>query len=593
MAGSASDAGRRNDLDASRERLSIDALAGWETEVLAPGECLSNIDGEWDDRLIVVEDGEIELECRAGARARFVRGDVLFVAGLSVCLIRNPGRVSAVLGTVWRHIPAAPNVDESGRGPESKPKSDQEVHVMSTSPNEISVADLRAAVSGRVIGPGDDDYDRARTVMPGGIDRRPAAIVRVADAKDVARVVDFARERDIELAVRSGGHSGAGHSVSDGGVTIDLGELRGIDIDADARTAWAETGLTAVEYATAAGKHGLVTGFGDTGSVGIGGITLGGGVGYLVRRFGLTIDDLLAAEIVTADGELLRVDAENRPDLFWAIRGGGGNFGVATRFRFRLHDLPTVVGGMLLLPATPETILAFLAESEVAPDELSTIANVMPAPPMPFLPEELHGRLSIVALMCYAGDADSGEKALAPFRAIAPPLADMVRPMPYPDIFPPEEEGYHPIAAARNMLVDDVDEESARIIVERLEASDAPMRVTQIRVLGGAMARVANDATAFAHRDRRLMINVAALAGHPSQLPPYEEWVDSLAASIQRGPEAAYVNFINDEGPARVRMAYPGSTWGRLTKVKAVYDPTNLFRLNQNIPPATARNGVS
>jgi hypothetical protein len=469
--------------------------------------------------------------------------------------------------------------------------SHQEGHIMNASANELSVADLRAAVTGRVIGPGDDDYDQARTVLPGGIDRHPSAIVRVADAADVARVVDFARERGIELAVRSGGHSGAGHSVSDGGVTIDLGELRAIDIDADERTAWAETGLTAAEYATAAAKHGLATGFGDTGSVGIGGITLGGGVGYLLRRFGLTIDDLLAAEVVTADGELLCVDAENHPDLFWAIRGGGGNFGVATRFRLRLHDLPTVVGGMLLLPATPETILAFLAESEDAPEELSTIANVMPAPPMPFLPEDVHGRLSIMALMCFAGSAESGEKALAPFRAIAPPLADMVRPMPYPEIFPPAEEGYHPIAAARNMLVDDVDEESARTIVERLEASDAPMRVTQIRVLGGAMARVPNDATAFAHRDRRLMINVAALVGDRSQLPPQEEWVNSLAASIQRGPEAAYVNFINDEGPERVRSAYPGSTWDRLTKVKAEYDPTNLFRLNQNVPPATVAAG--
>jgi hypothetical protein len=282
---------------------------------------------------------------------------------------------------------------------------------------------------------------------------------------------------------------------------------------------------------------------------------------------------------------VLRADAETHPDLFWAIRGGGGNFGVVTRFRLRLHELPMIVGGMLLLPATSETILAFVAEAEDAPEELSTIASVMPVPPMPFLPEELHGRLSILAFICFAGDAESGEKALAPFRAIAPPLADMLHPMPYPEIYPPEQEGYHPIAASRTMFVDEVDEAAARTIIERLEASDAPMRAVQLRVLGGAMARVPNEATAFAHRDRRLMVNIAALVGDAEDLPAKAEWVGSLAASIQRGRVAAYANFLVDEGPERVRQAYPGATWDRLTSVKAQYDPTNLFRLNQNIPP--------
>ena len=183
------------------------------------------------------------------------------------------------------------------------------------------------------------------------------------------------------------------------------------------RTAWAETGLTAREYTTAAAAHGLATGFGDTGSVGIGGLTLGGGVGYLVRKHGLTIDNLLAAEIVTADGQLLRADSENHPDLFWAIRGGGGNFGVATRFQFRLHEVSSVVGGLLILPATPEVIASFIAEAEAAPEELSTIANVMPAPPMPFLPEEQHGKLVVFALLAYTGAVEAGEHALRPFRS--------------------------------------------------------------------------------------------------------------------------------------------------------------------------------
>src|SRR6266542_6516009 len=262
-----------------------------------------------------------------------------------------------------------------------------------SSPAIISITELRAEITGRVIAPDDAEYDEARTVFYGGIGRRSAVIVRVADGTDVSKVVILARETGLPLAVRSGGHSLAGHSVCDGGIVLDLTDMKTLDIDVAGRTAWADTGLTAAEFSTATGAHGLGIGFGDTGSVGIGGITLGGGVGYLVRKHGLTIDDLLAADIVTADGQLRRVDATTHPDLFWAIRGGGGNFGVATRFQFRLHEIGTIVGGMLLLPATPDVIHSFIAEAEAAPDELSTIANIMPAPPMPFVPAEQHGRL--------------------------------------------------------------------------------------------------------------------------------------------------------------------------------------------------------
>jgi FAD/FMN-containing dehydrogenase len=213
-------------------------------------------------------------------------------------------------------------------------------------PSIISVPKLRTALAGRVIAPDDDGFDEARTLFAGNIDKRPALIVKAANVADVSSVVSLSREAGLELAVRSGGHSMAGHSVSDGGMMLDLRDMKSVEIDVEGRSAWAETGLTAGEYTTAAGVHGLATGFGDTGSVGIGGITLGGGVGLLVRKHGLTVDDLLAAEVVTADGQLLHVDAETHPDLFWAIRGGGGNFGVATRFRFRLHEVDTIVGGM-------------------------------------------------------------------------------------------------------------------------------------------------------------------------------------------------------------------------------------------------------
>jgi FAD/FMN-containing dehydrogenase len=459
---------------------------------------------------------------------------------------------------------------------------------MSSHSATISIPQLQGEVKGRVIGPQDADYDDARTVFPGGIDRRPAAIVRVADATDISRIVTLAGQNGFELAVRSGGHSTAGHGVTDGGVVIDLAEMRALDIDVDGRTAWAETGLTAAEYSSAAAEHGLATGFGDTGSVGIGGITLGGGIGYLVRKYGLTIDDLRAVDIVTADGNLVRADAESHPDLFWAVRGGGGNFGVATRFQFRLHPVDAIVGGMLLLPATPQIIQSFIAEAEAAPLELSTIANVMPAPPMPFVPAEHHGQLAIMALMCFAGPAEAGERAMAPFRALATPIVDMLRPMPYPEIYPPDQDGYHPMSAVRTMFIDSVDATTAESIVENLQASSAMMAVAQLRVLGGAMSQISPDATAFAHRDRRIMATLAGVYQQPDEAPRHEEWVSRFAAALRNGEPAAYVNFLGDEGEERVRQAYPGSTWDRLRSVKAQYDPTNLFRLNQNIPPSGA-----
>src|SRR6267378_8432401 len=293
-------------------------------------------------------------------------------------------------------------------------------------------------ISGRVIRPDDPEYDKARTSFYGGVDRRPAAIVRVADANDVARVITLARESGAEFIVRGGGHGVAGYATPQGGIVLDLKDMHALDIDAKGRTAWAESGLTAAEYTNAADAHDLATGFGDTGSVGLGGLTLGGGVGYLVRKHGLTIDDLLAADVVTADGQLLHVDAESHSDLFWAIRGGGGNFGVATRFQYRLHEVGTVYGGMLILPATADAIASFVAAAEAAPDELSAIASVMAAPPMPFLSPDQVGKRVILAMIVCTGPLDAAARAVAPFRSLAEPIADMLRPMPYPEIYPPE-----------------------------------------------------------------------------------------------------------------------------------------------------------
>ena len=455
-----------------------------------------------------------------------------------------------------------------------------------TSQARISIQQIREELAGQVVGPDDEEYDRARQVFLPMYDRRPAVIIRPADAGEVAYVVSLARDRGLELAVRSGGHSSAGHGVSDGGIVLDLSLMKGLEIDPEGRTVWAEAGLTSGEVTRAAAAHGLGVSFGDTASVGIGGLTLGGGVGYAVRKHGLTIDNLLAAEIVTADGRLVRADSAENHDLFWAIRGGGGNFGVATRFQFRLHPVETVTGGMLILPATQEVVAGFISAAEEAPEELSTIANVMVAPPMPFVPEEHHGELVVFAMLVHVGPSDEGERALAPFRALATPIVDMLRPMSFPEIYPPEEGEYRPLAAARTLFVDAVDRDVAEQILDQLRASSAQMPVAQLRVLGGAMSRVPADATAFAHRRSRIMANVAAVYATPEEAPTHEAWVAEFAAALRQSDPGAYVNFVGDEGEEGVRTAYPEPTRKRLAAVKRRYDPDNLFRLNQNIAPA-------
>jgi FAD/FMN-containing dehydrogenase len=455
--------------------------------------------------------------------------------------------------------------------------------------DQLSIPQLRSAIQGQVIAPNDDGYDKARIVFYGSYNnRRPAVIVRPANADDVAHVVSLARESGIELAVRSGGHSVAGHSSTEGGIVLDLSSLKGLDIDVEGRTAWAESGLTAGEYTRAAAQHGLATGFGDTASVGIGGLTVGGGIGFLIRKYGLTIDNLLAVDIVTADGQLRRADADTNTDLFWAIRGGGGNFGVVTRFQFRLHEVDTIVGGMLILPATPDIIMRFVAAADAAPEELSTIANIMSAPPMPFLPQEHHGKLVIMALMAYVGDVSSADQVYAPFRALGP-LVDMVKSMPYPGIytlFGPEEEFHPPQEVSHTLFLNKINLGMAETIVEHLQRAQT-FAVTQIRVLGGAMARVPADATAFAHRDRPIMVALGAIYEDAAETPKHKAWIQDYIAALHDGTSGVYVNFLGNEGGERVHEAYPGATWDRLAAIKTRYDPTNVFRLNQNIPPAS------
>jgi len=444
---------------------------------------------------------------------------------------------------------------------------------------------LTSKFTGRVVLPEDSDYDQVRQVFYGGIDKKPAVIVRVADSEDVRQAILLAKEQKLELAVRSGGHSVAGYSTTDGGLVIDLRDMKKIDIDDANKTVWAETGLVAKELTDELDKQNFVLGFGDTGSVGIGGITLGGGVGFLVRKFGLAIDNLLAAEIVTADGEVLHADKDNHADLFWALRGGGGNFGVVTKFKYQLHDLGDCYGGMLMLPATPEVVAGCMKIAHEAPDELSMIINVMPAFPMPFIAKEHHGKMAVMVLAVYAGEPKAGEEILAPLKALATPFADMTKPMRYKDIFFPEDASYHPTAVSKNMHINSFDIENAKTAIEWLNKSDSPMRALQLRVLGGAMAKVSEDATAYANRKQPIMVNIAAFYVTEQEKQERQAWIDDFSDVLNRGDGSAYVGFLGPHEQDRLLDAYPQATLDKLRAVKKTYDPDNLFRLNFNITP--------
>jgi FAD/FMN-containing dehydrogenase len=460
----------------------------------------------------------------------------------------------------------------------------------STTHTSLAADTLRDAVRGTVIGPDDSAWSDTTSIFYSYLGSTPSLVVRPCDAADVAAAIGVARNLGLEVAVRCGGHSAAGHSSVADGLVIDLRDLDSLEIDPDARLATVGAGVTAGHYTSEAGKLGLATGFGDTGSVGIGGITTGGGVGFLSRKHGLTIDNLVAAQVVTADGTVHDVDDNNEPDLFWAVRGGGGNVGVVTQFTFRLHEVPQIVGGMLLLPATAENVAEFVRLALEAPDELSTIANVMPAPPMPFVPESRRGELMILALMAYSGPVEGAERVLAPFRSIAAPVADLLAPMPYAGLFPPEDPGYRPVATSMTGYASGLDTATAQTVLETLcSAGSRPgvqMAVVQLRPLGGAIARVAADATAYAHRERAIMFNVATMVGDVADLEAQQDWLTELATTIADGTPGAYVGFSITDDPEQVHAIYPGATYDRLAAVKRTYDPDNVFHRNHNVPPA-------
>jgi FAD/FMN-containing dehydrogenase len=449
------------------------------------------------------------------------------------------------------------------------------------------LAPLAATLGDRLLTPSAAAFAETAALFVGGPARIPAAVARVRTTDEVVAAVATARDAGLPLAVRSGGHHQARHGLVDGGLVLDLRLLDGIDIDAAAGVGHAQGGVLAGAYTAAAGAHGLATGFGDTGSVGVGGITLGGGIGYLSRHDGLTVDNLLGAEVVLADGRVVRADVAENPDLFWALRGGGGNFGVVTRLDLRLRELGTITGGMMMWVPTPATLATVLRTFAEGPDELGGMLNVMVAPPVPMIPAELHGTPIIMALLCHAGTAAEADEVLAPLRALGPVL-DGVQEMPYPAMF--EGAGGPPpggMGDARTGFLGQgasvPDEAWAADVIEAVSGAGGPVAVN-IRAMGGAIGLVDPTATAFAHRDPAFMVTVGKFAPTAEALPAASEWVESTAQAFGISGRG-YVNFMGTATEQDVRNAYPEATLARLRAVKRTYDPDNLFASNHNVAP--------
>lgn len=450
-----------------------------------------------------------------------------------------------------------------------------------------ALAQLAATLGDRLLVPSAADFAETATLFVGGPARTPAAIARVRSTDEVGAVLAVARATGLPLAVRGGGHHQARHGSVDGGLVLDLRLLDGVDIDAGAGVGHAQGGVLTGAYTAAAGAHGLATGFGDTAGVGIAGITLGGGIGYLSRRDGLSVDNLLGAEVVLADGRAVQANADENPDLYWALRGGGGNFGVVTRLDLRLRPLGTVTGGMMMWAPTPATLSTVLATFTQGPDELAGMVNVMLAPRSPMIPAEMHGKPIVMSVLCHSGSATAAAEALAPLRALGPVL-DNVQVMPYPAMFQgpggPRPGG---IGDARTGFLGQgtwsPDEAWAAEALDAVSGAGGPATVS-IRAMGGAIGRVDPAATAFAHRDPALMVTVGRVVPAVEALQAASEWVASAAEGLGvRG--RGYVNFMGTATEQDVRHAYPEATLARLREVKRAYDPGNLFASNHNVAP--------
>jgi FAD/FMN-containing dehydrogenase len=451
---------------------------------------------------------------------------------------------------------------------------------------------LRQLIEGEVIRPGDPAYDNTRKVWNGAIDRSPAAIARCAGVSDVVAAVRFARERDLLVSVRGGGHGVGGHAVCEGGLVIDLSLLKAIKVEPSRRTARAEAGVLWGELDRKTQAFGLATTGGVVTHTGIAGLTLGGGIGWLMRKHGATVDNLLSAQLVTAEGDVVTASAKDHPDLFWAIRGGGGNFGIVTSFEYRLHRVgPLVLAGPIFhslddAPAVLRFYRDFIAD---APDELTTVFNLRSAPALPLLPSVLHGRPVAIVVVCYAGPIGEGEIILRPLQAFGSPLCDAIGARPYTDLQSmfdatvPHGWHYYWKSSELTRLGDG----AIDTLVEHAAVQTSPLSYCITFQLGGAMSRVSEEETAFSQRDAAHNVNINGVWTEDDEEPErHVDWTRRFHAALERfASDRVYVNFLGDEGAWRVRSAYGDEKYERLAALKERWDPGNFLRHNQNIEP--------
>ena len=456
---------------------------------------------------------------------------------------------------------------------------------------DAQIEALRNGLQGKVIPAGDAAYDSARQVWNAMIDRCPAAIVRCAETADVVHAVNFAKAQGLPLAVRGGGHNIAGSALCDDGIVIDLSQMKAVQVDAGARRASVEGGATLADFDAAAQAYGLATPLGINSTTGVAGLTLGGGFGWLSRKYGMTVDNLESAEVVTAAGEVLRASATQNPDLFWALRGGSSNFGVVTRFEFRLHPVgPEVLAGLIVYPFSEakSVLRQYRAFMDQAPDDLSVWTVLRKAPPLPFLPESVHGQEVIVLALLYTGDPAQGEALVKPLHGFGTPVGTHVGPMPYVNW----QQAFDPLltSGARNYWkshnFSKLEDGLFDVVIEYVGKLPSPQCEIFFGAIGGATMRPAPDATAYAHRDARFIMNVHGRWDDPADDADCIRWArEYFKASAPFASAGVYVNFLTADEGERVKAAY-GPNYDRLAQIKRQYDPANLFSSNQNIAPA-------
>jgi FAD/FMN-containing dehydrogenase len=457
-------------------------------------------------------------------------------------------------------------------------------------PTREEIAELAHQLQGHVVLPGDAEFKEARRVHWVS-SAMPTMVVRAASTSDVAATITFAREHALELAVRSGGHSLACYGIVGGGVVLDLSPMKSLEIDPETRIARLGAGLTWGEVAAALHPHGLGLSSGDNATVGIGGLALGGGIGWFARKYGLTIDHVRSIEVVTADGEIVTASAQEHPDLFWALRGGGGNFGVATSFEVEAHPAGMVYGGAIFYAASEaaSVLPAYARYAASAPDELTSMALVMAAPPAPFIPPDLQGKPVVGIALVYSGDFEEGNRVVDPLRKLGTPLVDIVGPMPYPAIFQFTDDAsvYGIRQYTRSVMVDGVDEALLSALLAS-GAADVPSEhaLFQVRILGGAVKRGDARGAAFAQRDRGALILAVVYGYDEADAARHVAWTNQLYEAMRPYGTGAYLGFMMEDGQERIGEVYPPATLERLRQVKRRYDPTNVFHHNLNIEPA-------